>query len=263
MKTRLFFLASTSMLLPCAAAHAEFVGLEMFNVDHWFAADHPSANVRNAWAANPGLDSYRVYAVFDSPGEVVAAYGQPGQRTYLSNITSGSFFNFEEELSLALRGEFPIQNFDVPPGPPFVGAYSVLPFETHAALGVDEDDDFEFTSPGYLNDNGGIGDHFHTNWSSDEGDGGFYSWFKPTPVAAEQNPNGLFSPNSPYALDGRYYVLLFQATVPEEDLIEGQFGVNAGSEGLHWGQNTFFTNIPTPGALGFLALAALVPRRRR
>lgn len=270
MKVKHLTLASAGSLLMVGAANAAFLGVEIKSMDHWFSTDHPSVAVRNAYNGggvlpdhgHGALDAWRIYAVFDSPGGALAAFGATGQEMYLNNVDNGTFYNYTEVTPTYGATTY----FDNAPESPFTGNRAALPYDTFAAIGGDVNDGVSFTPPGtFAGDNGGVGQHFAVNWSSDEGTGNNYSWFKTTPVAATQTPNGLFTPNSPHgaATDGRYYVLLFQATVADGKKIEGQFGVNAGADGLQYGDHTFFTTNPTPGTLALLGLGGLVGARRR
>jgi hypothetical protein len=245
------------------AANAAFLGIEMYNVDHWFDTDITVGGgaVQAAYDASV-RDSYRIYAVFDSPGSVIGAFGSPARPMYMQS-GSGTFFN---RIDVTKSGTV---HYDVAQGAGFGGAGGSKAFDTFATIGgfPGAADSTQFSPPGAGSDNGGVGNHFQVNWSSNEGVGGTYAWFVagfPAQANATQNPNGLFSPSSPYVQDGRYYVLLFQATIGEGESLEGNIGVNVVGEGNINDERNFFTNVvPAPGAVALLGLAGLAGTRRR
>jgi MYXO-CTERM domain-containing protein len=264
MKVKHLTLASAGSLLMVGAAQAAFLGVEMKSMDHWFSTDHPTNAVKTAYNAG-SFDSYRIYAVFDSPGEVIGTFGAPGQVMFLNNKDGTGFFN---RIETDKKGN--TTHYDTAP----TGGLTTNParaYDTFASIGVHQGADAtQFSPPGSGSNNGGVGNRFQNDWSSNEGTGGTYAWFVagfPAQAQATQTPNGLFSPNSPHgaATDGRYYVLLYQVTVAAGNGVEGQFGVNVRNEGNKFGENTFFTTNqgPTPGALALLGLAGLAGGRRR
>lgn len=264
MKVKYLTLASAGSLLMVGAAQAAFLGVEIKSMDHWFGQDISvgGGNVQTAFNG-AGLDSYRIYAVFDAPAAVLGASGDQVTPMYLSNLDNGTFYNFIEQSK---KGG--TTHYDVAQSSGF-GPNPGKAYDTYATVGgfSGANDPTQFSPPGSGADNGGVGNHFQNNWSSAEGTGGSYAWFQTSPVNAEQSPNGLFTPNSPYgaATDGRYYVCLFQVTVADGKKIEGQMGV-ALSDGsiINDGRNFFTTSpVPAPGALALLGLAGLAGTRRR
>lgn len=266
MKANMLALSSVACLLTAGTADAGFLHIEIKNMNHWFGVDINlgGGNIQTAFNA-ADLDSWRVYAVFDSPGAVLGTIGRPNKEMYLENADNGTFFNYTETQKGGGT-----THFDVAPDAPFVMTPSKA-YDTFATIGGfpgPVDDTTQFTPPGSGSDNGGVGNHFQTNWSSNEGPAGRFGWFQDDPVEATQNPNGLFSPNSPHGFetDGRYYVCLFQMTVEEGKKLNGRMGVILadGTKINHERRNSFTTNVPSPtsGALALLGLGGFVGRRR-
>jgi MYXO-CTERM domain-containing protein len=252
-------------MLMVGAAQAAFLGVEIKAMDNWFTLDHPQAAVRTAYAG-AGLDSYRIYAVFDSPASILGVTGDAVNPMFLSNVDNGTFYNYTE---LTTSPGTQTTHFDV--APPNLTGRPQIAYDTFATVGLHQGaDPTQFSPPGSGSNNGGVGAHFANNWSSAEGVGASYAWFvtgSPAQANATQTPNGLFSPNSPYgaATDGRYYVLLFQATVADGKKIEGRMGI-ANADGSITNDpilNSFTTNVPAPGAIALLGLAGLAGTRRR
>jgi MYXO-CTERM domain-containing protein len=265
MKVKYLTLASAGSLLMVGAAQAAFLGVEIKSMDHWFGTDITVGGgaVQTAYAG-AGLDSYRIYAVFDAPAAILGVTGDAVNPMFLNNVDNGTFFNYTEVVKGVTT------YFDVAQASGFASAPSKA-YDTYATVGgfAGAADPTQFSPPGAGADNGGVGAHFANNWSSAEGVGASYAWFvtgSPAQANATQTPNGLFTANSPHgaATDGRYYVCLFQATVADGKKLEGRMGVALADGSIVNDPvlNSFTTN-PAPGALALLGLAGLVSNRRR
>jgi MYXO-CTERM domain-containing protein len=264
MKVKHLTLATAGSLLAVGAAQAAFVGVEIKTMDHWWTTDNPNASVKASYNANPNLDSWRIYAVFDAPDAVVATTGAGpagGPQEMFLNLSGGSYYNYTE--TTPTYGNTTVFNVAPPTG--FTGPRVALPYDTFATIGQHQGADATAFTPGGPDV---ASNNFTQNFSSTQFTGGTGGWFVsgfPAQANATQTPNGLFTASSPYgaATDGRYYVLLFQLTADSAGrgvpVVTGQFGVASQNSGNNVG---FFTT-PTPGALALLGLAGLAGNRRR
>ncbi len=262
MKVNHLTLATTGSLLLAGAAQAAFTGVSIYQVDDYMANDHPVNAVKSHFLANGGgLDVYRIYAEFDAAGAVTATFGSgaTGQLMFLTNKDSGVFFNHAAYTSTS--GSY--VESDTAPAGPFSGADGAKGYDTFATIGVERViggvDETTLTSGVSSGTNNFAGD-----WDSNSFTGGTGGWFSFDPLAAQTNAmQGAAAPGAP--ADGVWRVLLYQATVPAGEGIEGNFGVAVVGEGNIYDGSTFFTtnDVPAPGALALLGLAGLAGARRR
>lgn len=253
-------LAGTALIAsPANAAFTGFV-IESFDV----GVDHASSFVRAAWNAGggAGLDSWRIYATFDTTGDALQGVfgdqgGTPDARRAFLNV-SGTIFNVVEAT----------HTFGAPlhyNTPFFAGSeFSSAPergWDTFVTIGrFAGDTPTQFSTGSDVETN-----NLQSNWDTSSVTAGI-AW-----TVVEVGVPSAAPPQAVVGVTGR--LLVMQLTVSSGSLIQGNFGiqfkdpitgvVSTLHDDIGLGGLSYFEVIPSPGAFALLGLAGLTGVRRR
>lgn len=254
-------LAGTALIAsPANAAFTGFV-IESFDV----GVDHLSPDVRAAWIAGggAGLESYRIYATFDTTGDALqGVFGDQGgtvdaRRAFLN--VSGTIFNQVEVHHVTGA----VIHFNTP----FFaggGAFAGDPergWDTFVTIGrFAGDTATQFSTGADVQTN-----NLQSNWDSNLISTGI-AW---TIVEVGEPP----VPAAQAIVGATGRMLVMQLTVSAGSLIQGNFGiqfkdpitgvVSTLHDDIGLGGLSYFEVIPSPGAFALLGLAGLTGVRRR
>jgi MYXO-CTERM domain-containing protein len=202
-----------------ASANAAYTGLaiETYVGAEWVAQGYT------------GLTTYRLYAEFDDPTDVLIAVNGSSLGAMEMHSDSGTFFNDTSILSGGLK-----------PGPGGIPGFFSVAWDSWFALDYDTPGGGAMQlSPGFATEVGGLAGDFSTTNAA---------WFV-TPADAPQGE----------ADGGR--VLIAQLTVGAGEDVWGTINLQDGDAVGYLGEE--FTTVPAPGALALLGLAGLAGGRRR
>ena len=217
------YAAIAGALAFAAATHADFMGL----TGHVYVGD--------GWVENGylGLDTYRIYANFDSEEDaVLAVYGSEADGPMSWWSWNGEFHN--DAMFDSLTAPLNLTAF----------GYWDNQWDTYVTIDTDDADGDDTTlSPGFEEEVGGLAGDFVTSNAE------YY-------VTPDDYPQGL--------ADG-FKVLIAQLTV-DENFGGGSYDIPVFRVNLLFGDGSTIEGVglpPAPGALGLLGIAALAGTRRR
>ena len=225
MKTKTFFLLAgvSAPLILTGTSHGGFLGIKAVGKDNPF-----------------GLLVCNVYAIFDRPGEdhMLAVAGTPNTPLQV-DVFGGVFYNHPFGGNTApsdfLVQQFPSLAYDsfVTIGVKSVGAPNGQPVNNTVL------------TPGYPPIEGNQKFSTSSGWAV-------------TPADAQGDP---FDPVNSYPGTGQ--ILIAQFSTADGFAIEGQFLIQAISNGESLIMPVSFFHVPSPGALAMMGLAGMIGTRRR
>ena len=226
-RTTLLLAAAAGSMIAAGSASAAFTGLD---AESFVGAD---------WVANgydeSALDTYRVYATFDTPISSVLAVGD--------NADDGIEFSLRSSNGAFVNDA---AGSDFAPNPTFLPFAPAVRWDTYITIGEAMGMGpggvaMTFGTPGFASQAAGLTGDFTLD------NAGFFQTMMPLGEA----------------VNGR--VLVAQITVTEGATVTGENWVITGLDvGFPFeALGSFTTAIPAPGALALLGLAGLVGRRRR